>query len=330
MKMKRTKTLLFITIIISLATTQLLAQNQQELERGYFETLASIKLKQTGLDSLNIQLTNLASTIDDAKKANDSEPENVRILMAQALSISNEIQAQRNLILELQNQLEEYQRDLDDLYIAETGSIQSLLQSKDFTGDKESLNTKMHELAQKRMMISPLVQSFTFDPQKVNSIQSVRSDDLLEQEMLKDYLNNAMAEITEKLAELRNTKDELEDIVLLEEKTEDFLADIDPEGFVGFTTSSAQSNASARATDLTGAESFSDPAKNISLQIQAYVVLVNQLELSTLSTQNLDLPLEPGSKTSTFTNKEYLKIVEEVERQLKEYQTIISKKLVEN
>ncbi len=329
MTLRIIKRLLNILILISVFSAPVLAQNQQGLERSYYLILASIKQEQSKLDSLNLQLTNFAEAIDEAKKNKNSEQDKIKNIMAQALSLSDEIQIKNKSIQDLKNQLETHQKNLDNLYTIKIDSMQTLLQSDKFTGDKQALTTELREFTEKRMMISPVVQSFTFDPQKIKSIQSTKSDDPLEQAMLRDYLNNALTEITEKLTDLRNTKDELEEMVLLEEKTEEFLDGVDTEGFAGFAISSDKNlnSATLEAGNLADASRVADPTTS---KIQAYIYLVNQLDLSQLTGQSFGKTIEPGSKTDTVSHKEYLRIVNQIEQKLLEYQTILTKKLSEN
>ena len=329
MRKKKDKQNLSFIVLVFLLTTPLWAQDQQQSERSYYETLAAVKQQQSKLGSLNTTLADFAKEIDEAKKANLDQGQ-VKKLMAQALSVSNEIEQQQNSIRKLQNQLEQHRKNLENVYTAQIDSIQLLLQSDEFSGDRLVLELKHREIAEKRMMILPLVQSFSFDPQKINSIQSIKSDDPLEQEMLKDYLNNALSEITEKLANLQNTKLELEKIVLLEEKTQHFLEDVDTDGFVGFSSASSLVNLNSPDESSVRASDLGSKANIIETRIQAYLYLVNQLELNQAVVQTISSMIEPGQSASTLSNQEYLKLLIQIEQRLLDYQEILTKKLNEN
>lgn len=329
MRKKKDKQNLSFIVLVFLLTTPLWAQDQQQSERSYYETLAAVKQQQSKLGSLNTTLADFAKEIDEAKKANLDQGQ-VKKLMAQALSVSNEIEQQQNSIRKLQNQLEQHRKNLENVYAAQIDSIQLLLQSDEFSGDRLVLELKHREIAEKRMMILPLVQSFSFDPQKINSIQSIKSDDPLEQEMLKDYLNNALSEITEKLANLQNTKLELEEIVLLEEKTQHFLEDVDTDGFVGFSSASSLVNLNSPDESSVRASDLGSKANIIETRIQAYLYLVNQLELNQAVVQTISSMIEPGQSASTLSNQEYLKLLIQIEQRLLDYQEILTKKLNEN
>ncbi|MCH8125160.1 hypothetical protein IIC38_04260 [candidate division KSB1 bacterium] len=329
MRKKKDKQNLSFIVLVFLLTTPLWAQDQQQSERSYYETLAAVKQQQSKLGSLNTTLADFAKEIDEAKKANLDQGQ-VKKLMAQALSVSNEIEQQQNSIRKLQNQLEQHRKNLENVYTAQIDSIQLLLQSDEFSGDRLVLELKHREIAEKRMMILPLVQSFSFDPQKINSIQSIKSDDPLEQEMLKDYLNNALSEITEKLANLQNTKLELEEIVLLEEKTQHFLEDVDTDGFVGFSSASSLVNLNSPDESSVRASDLGSKANIIETRIQAYLYLVNQLELNQAVVQTISSMIEPGQSASTLSNQEYLKLLIQIEQRLLDYQEILTKKLNEN
>ena len=329
MRKKKDKQNLSFIVLVFLLTTPLWAQDQQQSERSYYETLAAVKQQQSKLGSLNTTLADFAKEIDEAKKANLDQGQ-VKKLMAQALSVSTEIEQQQNSIRKLQNQLEQHRKNLENVYTAQIDSIQLLLQSDEFSGDRLVLELKHREIAEKRMMILPLVQSFSFDPQKINSIQSIKSDDPLEQEMLKDYLNNALSEITEKLANLQNTKLELEEIVLLEEKTQHFLEDVDTDGFVGFSSASSLVNLNSPDESSVRASDLGSKANIIETRIQAYLYLVNQLELNQAVVQTISSMIEPGQSASTLSNQEYLKLLIQIEQRLLDYQEILTKKLNEN
>ncbi len=329
MRKKKDKQNLSFIVLVFLLTTPLWAQDQQQSERSYYETLAAVKQQQSKLGSLNTTLADFAKEIDEAKKTNLDQSQ-VKKLMAQALSVSNEIEQQQNSIRKLQNQLEQHRKNLENVYTAQIDSIQLLLQSDEFSGDRLVLELKHREIAEKRMMILPLVQSFSFDPQKINSIQSIKSDDPLEQEMLKDYLNNALSEITEKLANLQNTKLELEEIVLLEEKTQHFLEDVDTDGFVGFSSASSLVNLNSPDESSVRASDLGSKANIIETRIQAYLYLVNQLELNQAVVQTISSMIEPGQSASTLSNQEYLKLLIQIEQRLLDYQEILTKKLNEN
>lgn len=329
MRKKKDKQNLSFIVLVFLLTTPLWAQDQQQSERSYYETLAAVKQQQSKLGSLNTTLADFAKEIDEAKKTNLDQSQ-VKKLMAQALSVSYEIEQQQNSIRKLQNQLEQHRKNLENVYTAQIDSIQLLLQSDEFSGDRLVLELKHREIAEKRMMILPLVQSFSFDPQKINSIQSIKSDDPLEQEMLKDYLNNALSEITEKLANLQNTKLELEEIVLLEEKTQHFLEDVDTDGFVGFSSASSLVNLNSPDESSVRASDLGSKANIIETRIQAYLYLVNQLELNQAVVQTISSMIEPGQSASTLSNQEYLKLLIQIEQRLLDYQEILTKKLNEN
>ena len=157
MRKKKDKQNLSFIVLVFLLTTPLWAQDQQQSERSYYETLAAVKQQQSKLGSLNTTLADFAKEIDEAKKANLDQGQ-VKKLMAQALSVSTEIEQQQNSIRKLQNQLEQHRKNLENVYTAQIDSIQLLLQSDEFSGDRLVLELKHREIAEKRMMILPLGQ----------------------------------------------------------------------------------------------------------------------------------------------------------------------------
>ena len=64
MRKKKDKQNLSFIVLVFLLTTPLWAQDQQQSERSYYETLAAVKQQQSKLGSLNTTLADFAKEID--------------------------------------------------------------------------------------------------------------------------------------------------------------------------------------------------------------------------------------------------------------------------
>ncbi len=318
------------TILVLLIFSSLLfAQNLPDLEKDYYATLAKFKQQQSKLDSLNERLARSATEIDNEKSQNKVNRDKLEKLMARALSLSTEIEEQQKSMEELQRSLA-FKRDiLSEKYTAMLDSMRAIEQSQRFTGSKHELQRRIRNIAEKRIIILPVTQSFSFDPQKIQSIQLNKAENDLEKEILTDYLQNASAEVDEWISSLQKAKLELEDMILLQEKTDEFLQDVDTEGVIGVLPAAEQNATleSADARELNFASILSEKSGVISLQIQAYLSLANQLDFKDSSLPTKTTATDLGVESRNLSLHEYLKLLKHVEDLLKQYGTILAQKL---
>ncbi|NIW00064.1 hypothetical protein GWN26_13455, partial [Candidatus Saccharibacteria bacterium] len=85
-------------------------------------------------------------------------------------------------------------------------SLQALVNSKEFQGDEALLQTRILQLSEKRLLVSPIVKKLFFDPGKILQIHPEQYTDSLEAAIYSDYLTNALAEIDTQLNRVRSSR----------------------------------------------------------------------------------------------------------------------------
>jgi hypothetical protein len=310
-------------LVLLIFSSPAFAQSLPDLEKDYYTTLAGLKQQQSKLDSLNARLARSASEIDAEKSRAEVEQDKLRQLMARALTMTKEIESQQKSFNGIQTSLTEKRDALNEIYTAMIDSLRAVEQSGHFTGNEQELQNQIRAAVEKRLMISPAIQSLRFDPHKIQSLRLEDAENEFEKEIFEDYLQNALIEVSEKLTSLNETKVEWQDILLLQEKTDEFLQDVDTEGIIGLLPSSQQT----RTGDLDAESSFSDKNNVMSIQIQAYSSLANQLELLETSPPGKATSSDLAGKNRNLSIREYLNLLDQVDEQLRRYRSILIQKL---
>lgn len=319
----------YLLIIAGLfISSAICGQSIQESEQQLAEVQANIKQYQAQLDSLNIILEAQAAAIDREKQRNASDKSNLRRLMADGLELTEEINQQQQALAVLENDRDAITANLATRYTSVLDSLQRLENSGNYAGNRENLRREIIDYTEKYLLFSPSFKALSFDPAEVSSINLSETNDSLERAISADYLEKAIADVDSHLRHIEKNREDLENIVRLEEKTREFLEDIDDEQFGVFTQS-----ADFAATDQVSGNGRDGPvtAEGLSFssqdQLQSIALFFDQLniDLTEDELQNLYSPID--SSQATISLAEYLDLLKEAEKRLRQYHDVISDKL---
>ena len=302
------------------AVSYLHGQSSDVLENQYRSVNQLIRKERAALDSLNRLVENTAKDIEQEKKAPDPDEKKIVKWMAHAVTISNHIKELQKAIGALEISSDEMRDRLEKLYTHIIDSLKRMENSKSYSGDRESLQNQVLIWTEKRVFISPIVSTLSFDPAKVRAIDPGSAADPLERSIAEDYLKKALDEIDAHLTRISSTRQEYEELAALRRRTGEFVSEAYEQGRLNTVTRS-QTVARTTATDLLG-----NPigVEYTTIQIRSVAGLIQQLNAgASLSQSNPSL----ASSKANMTQAEYIRLLEQAEKQLRSYRELVQKKL---
>lgn len=291
------------------------AQSISDLESNYNEVGKTLREEQIILDSLRQQLEYSAKQIDIEKSRTYSNRDLITSLMTNGVYLSSRIKEHQKIVAVLENQLLEIRDVLDQMYRHRIDSLKEV--EKNYPGDRTALQNKILTWTEKRILLSPVIKSLTFDPQRVQDIKLSATTDSLERIIYTDYLNKALAEVDAFSKSIKQTRREYEDIIDLRKKTDEFIEDVSEQRSIGFFMTSR----TEKTTDF-GSSAGVKFNEVIVSQAQVVVTLIKQLNtnvpvvLKFSNLQKQDLSME-----------DYIQLLKQAEKELEIYRTFIKKKL---
>lgn len=322
-----------IFLLVGLSSL-LIAQGPASVESELISLQEELINTTVQLDSLKGRLEGQLQVVDLEKSKENVNKDKVAKLMSEALETSNQIEKIELEIIKLQSAIEQEKSRLDEYYAKQIDSLQTLVESKNFDGDEPKIRMQIRHLTEKRLLLSPTIKMLSFDPEEVKQIQLDKTEDSLELELYTDYLKNALEDVDAHLAMVQKNRNELEEIILLEEKKSEFLGDVIEDQYSGiFLAAEGQSQSiSNEAFGETRESPQTDYAKAsqsslLLTQFQAYLNILQRLNINEKITIESYLTASYGSGKPHFTAEEYLNLLKEVEKQLQQYQEIITYKL---
>jgi len=217
----RTLFILFIWLNTALFSQEMTAKERE------FEQLQNEKiLLQQAVDSLNGQLNQILARIDQHKARPDADKKRTAEWMAQALSVSKQIERTEKGIKETDQRLSALKQDLSADYARQITALQKQLDRGVSTEQREQIEQELFFLANKRLMVAPLIAALPFDPQRIITIDLQASRDSLDRAILRDYLQNALVSIDSNLQVISRKEKQVEDAKRLEEKARLFADDV--------------------------------------------------------------------------------------------------------
>lgn len=275
-------------------------------------------------DSLQSRLQELANRIDREKAESNPRRERIQGQMATALSLTREIEELNRQISEKRKQLNRLEQKLDALYAAKIDSLQKLKNRAGFTGDSGKVEQRILRLSEKRLALSPPLKSLGFNLHTLLTIRLETAKDSTERAIFADYLKNAQKDVEEHLRKIRQFRDELETIAILEEKARDFVDETEDHSDFGLMAQSISSSGGARAAT---SENFTEQMANrMEQQIHASLVLLNQLDFhgQLFPAENWASPLD--SVQVVRSREDQIKLLRIAEKKLEEIHRIILQK----
>lgn len=259
---------ILFTLVIGFSAL-LFSQEITSRERE-FEDLQNKKiLLQQAVDSLNGQLNQILTRIDQHKSRPDADKKRTAEWMAQALSVSKEIEQTEKGIKETDQRLSALKQDLSAAYARQITALQKQLEQEVSPQLRGQIEQELFVLANKRLLAAPLIPALPFDPQRIIAIDLQASRDSLEQAILRDYLQNALVSIDSSLQLISRKEKQIEDAKRLEEKARLFADDVAHSRVIGVYEERGSS--SAMETD-----EYLDYSENLYANRSALTTTLNQ------------------------------------------------------
>jgi hypothetical protein len=324
--------IVFITILFCFALQVIMiAQTVPELEKK-MSLLQKEWIEVKGeLDSLTVIYDDQTGIIDKEKKRTKPDKDKIAKLMSQALTASDQLDSKREQLSNLDANINVIKKQLDKRYSHQIDSLQTLINSKKFTDNKENLESQILKLSEKRLLVSPTVKRLSFDPQRILQIQPNQYSDSLESAIYSDYLNKAVKEINTHLNEVKNTRREFDEIITLQEKTSSFLEDVAEDQNEGIFLAAENQAQTANEATFSGSPFGGDLSTSksgiIYSQFQSYLAILQQLNRNNRIQQQYSWHSPVDSSSVTLTMKEYLQLLNDVEKELRSYKKIVQNKL---
>jgi len=319
-------------VLFSLVIGNAFPQSLPDLEKNYYSLEKNLEKEKAVLDSLKVKLNEKANQIDYEKSKKDPDKDKIVELMSASITISNKYDAQQKKVTQLQTKIESVKKELDKRYTSIIDSLQTLQSSGEFKGDKEKLNSDILSYTETKLAIAPKISLLSFDPAKLLKIDPLKTKDSLEKAIYMEYLQNALTEINRHLTNINQQHSEINQMLLLEKKTEKFLKETEFQSGMrtqSSTRSGTNLDASPQVTDenvFTGVRDV-DNATKITEQFQGYTLLLNQLNLSASGEFLISDKLEWRSVPERLSLKEYKNLLEELRKKFQEYKLVLGNKI---
>lgn len=325
--------MILFMLLLCLSAAGLQAQGITTAERAYDELQAELAREQSRLDSLNALLAAQAAKIDATKKSASPDQNTIREMMAAGLEISRQVESAQRRQERLNARAEDQRQLLAEQYAATIDSLRQLENSGDYQGDRQKLQQQISAYTEKFILFSPAFQALSFDPRKIGDIHFEEIQDSLEREIALSYLQNALSDVDSHLVHIRRNSDAIYATIRLEEKTREFLEEVDDPSFG--LLSGASENISATANfesqdgrtstgDETALDVASAPVSGFTKQLESISLFIRQLDID--DPDNL-LTHWQNRNNGSLTLEMYLDLLKDAEKRLESYAKTISRKL---
>lgn len=318
-----------ICIWLLLASVNTYSQSISNLETKLHELNNQYSRESGALDSLKRVFDIRAKQIDSEKKKTNYDESGIRKLMSGSITISNKIDEQQKKINFISKEIEKTKHLLDNKYSVVIDSLSELERSGKYEGNKSELNSRILRLTEKKILMAPKVYSLSFDPEKILSLNPAVAKTAEEKTIYNEYLNNALAEVNSKLKQVKNLNEEVSGIVSLQKKTKKFLEEVEFGSNIDRTAITLRSQGNPRGASpqsgfYDGGDKVSVEENSLSPQIQTYIFILKQLDVASTFKTVDKFSTESGK--SNISLEEYAELLDEVEKRLTEYQSILSNK----
>lgn len=328
--MKNIKVKIFFSVIcfcFFIVSVKSFSQSVSALENK-LQDYNNLYLRETSiLDSIKLVLDNRAKQIDAEKKKTHYDESSIKKLMAASITISNRIDEQQKKVNNIENNREKLKRDLDKKYTVVIDSLKELEKSGKYEGDKNELNERILWLTEKKILTAPKVYTLTFSPEKILSLNPAAAKTEQERIIYKEYIDEALAEVNSKLKQVKSLSGEVSGIISLQKKTRKFLEEVEFGSEVN-RSSLVLRNQGSNNTDVTGSKEYFGIDENASMhQVQTYFYILKQLDFKSNSNVKTSELQNFDTAKKNLSLQEYSELLDEVEKRLSEYQSVLINKL---
>lgn len=305
-----------------MANSNILAQNLFVLEKKYSSESQNLGVAQNKLDSLKTILDNKATVIDNEKRKQNKDDNKIASLMAGTITLSTQIENQQKRINEIINRFNSIKKEL---YIAYSGKLDSLFEvqkSRQSISSKEELNRQILSLTERKLLVSPVISSLSYNPGKLASLDVNSAKDPERKSLYREYMENALSEVEDHLKKTDEQLSEIYKIVQLQKKVNNFLDEADFGREFHPSANIKESNTDNTNSIYSNKDPYTEKDGVIKKGISNSLVVLNQLKYLQTSSGFISV-----SKNNNYTYKEYQRILKEVKKSLLEYKTVLNLKL---
>lgn len=302
---------LLIMIIVSIGY----GQNIEKLESVYEEYRSHLNFYQNRTDSVQNKLDIIIDRIDMEKGRENPDEEMIAEMMAQALSLSDIVDAFGNRIETLQDTVEHVGLALNERY---TYKIDSLSQTMKNNTDEQNEVLLLRYIL-KRMRVSPVLPELSFDPLVLESVQIDTADTETDFKIYSDFLSKARAELTAQYEVMVLLEQNVGELIRLEEKAMTFLDDVEDGAMlpVGDVRQNYSALSPAEYHEESNGNMISESASRMSnLFMDDHIRSVLMLNHQLLGSGKPSLSQSEHTKMS---NEDYLKMIHQTKKSLEHY-----------
>jgi hypothetical protein len=311
-----------ILFLIVFMNTGTVAQNINKLEQEYDSIKIELAKDKQKLDSLTTVLNKRATLIDTEKEKSDVDNNKVVRLMAQSVVISNQIERQQKRLTLTRKKFEAQRKMVLNRYNVIIDSLQSVRTEQK---NQESIERSILKYTEKKLSVSPKIKSLSYDPEKILQIDLSTIEDISERSIYEQYLQRALVEVDSQLHDVQNLTSEVEAILRLQGKAQNFIDEIEMDTKIGpylvvsddYDTKDAEVlSENWRVGDI---ENLSD--------IDSYIVLLRQLELMHPTEYLARWQSVTDSVAVNLSLRDYQELLQEIAQKLQDYRTVLAKKI---
>ncbi len=308
--------------VLSLALfwiSSLHAQDLSEVESQYTILETAYKIETAKLDSMNALMESNARVIDSEKRRTPVDRNRLAQLMAASVPVSGAIKHQQKIVAQMEQQLDRRRARLLLQYSAAIDSLTETRRRVLNEPDKAALENRIQVLSEKRLFVSPVIKSLSFDPFKIRQIDLESTADSVEFVIYKDYLERALKEIDFRMEEIRKSSKEFSAILSLRLRANEFLEEVREQNSFGNLFTSRSSGTGA----FVG--SGNNPFQAVSDRAFSVAGLLRQLNDHDRMLSKFQAP--SFNSTVTFSIQDYVDLLAHTERELAQYKMFVQQKL---
>ncbi|MEJ2635373.1 MAG: hypothetical protein P8184_08785 [Calditrichia bacterium] len=316
----------YICLMIFLLAPALRGQNTASLENQRSELLHKIQLQEKTVNALQTQLDSATSRIEKEKSAHGENSGKITKLLAGAFSLSNKVEEEKQRKSALEQELQETNQKLDIRYTEIIDSMQALKKSRK-AGQQSDMDRQILETVEKKLSVSPQIEGLSFNPGQIAGIHLREARDSTEYAIYRDYLKNALADVTQHQTRIEKLEKELEEVALLKKKSEEFLEEAGAERDMGLF---AQTVSPIATAEPTYGQISTDAARQATgAQVQSLFLIMRQLDngAEDMSRARWKSPLDSGDVVLSIPD--YLKLLKKTNAILEQQKLLLLHKLGE-
>lgn len=241
--------------------------------------------------------------------------------MSSALTLSKKIETLQKSVETEEEKNEHLRWQLDRQFHIILDSLQSAEQTAKTEPNRQRIIKQIGLVTEKILFISPPIPSLSFDPKDIMKMTVQNNANSIEKELFKDYLTNAVREISEHIEYLQNVREEIEEISKLQDKASRFMKDVqsdDKLSIFGQIQKLTASSSNGRSGTSSGFVQMNEGSARSSFN-----TLLRQLDINPKTDLNISDYTEFNSR-----NRDFIKLIKEAEIRLAHFKQIISNKLV--